>query len=75
MNRQEANKKILEIVTSAVENNPDLRFIQILWKLGIIDSRDEKILDRFYEEPEETLKRICNHLTTPLPDDYEDLFD
>lgn len=34
MNRQEANKKILEIVTLAVENNPDLRFIQILWKLG-----------------------------------------
>lgn len=66
MNRQEANKKILEIVTLEVENNPDLRFIQILWKLGIIDSRDEKIIDRFYEEPEETLKRI---------DDYEDLFD
>lgn len=65
MNRQEANKKILEIVTSVVENNPDLRFIQILWKLGIIDSKkfgDEKILDRFYEEPEETLKRIYNRL-------------
>lgn len=71
MNRQEANKKILEIVTSAVENNPDLRFIQILWKLGIIDSKKfgdekmfyEKILDRFYEEPKETLKRIYNRLT------------
>lgn len=68
MNRQEANKKILEIVTSAVENNPDLRFIQILWNLNIIDSkkfRDEKIIviDRFYEEPEETLKRIYNRLT------------
>lgn len=66
MNRQEANKKILEIVTSEVENNPDLRFIQILWKLGIIDSgkfEDEKIIDRFYEEPEETLKRIYNRLT------------
>lgn len=68
MNRQEANKKILEIVTSAVENNPDLRFIQILWNLNIIDSKkfgDEKIIviDRFYEEPEETLKRIYNRLT------------
>lgn len=70
MNRQEANKKILEIVTSEVENNSDLRFIQILWKLGIIDSKkfeDEKmfyveVLDRFYEEPEETLKRIYNSL-------------
>lgn len=68
MNRQEANKKILEIVTSAVENNPDLRFIQILWNLNIIDSKkfgDEKIIviDRFYEEPKETLKRIYNRLT------------
>lgn len=31
-----------------------------------MDSRDEKIIDRFYEEPEETLKRV---------DNYEDLFD
>lgn len=46
--------------------NPELRFIQALWSLKIIDSKVEEgagheiivPVDRFYEEPSETLKRI-----------------
>ena len=63
MNRQEANLKLLEILRKTLEKNPDLRFIQALWALKIIDidSMDNisgQIVDRFYEEPFETLKRI-----------------
>ena len=33
MTRYEANKKILEILSKYIENNPEQRFIQILWNL------------------------------------------
>lgn len=66
MNRQEANFKLLEILKETLERFPDLRFIQALWALKIIDSKVEEgagheiivPIDRFYEEPTETLKRI-----------------
>lgn len=66
MNRIEANIKLLEILRETLCKNPELRFIQALWALKIIDSEIVKedgmdvlsIIDRFYEEPSETLKRI-----------------
>ena len=59
MNRIEANIKLLEILKETLCKNPELRFIQALWALKIIDSEDNReIVDRFYEEPSETLKRI-----------------
>lgn len=66
MNRKEENEKILGILKDYLESNPDVRFIQALWALGIIDrevidgSAHEIYVpvDRFYEEPNETLKRI-----------------
>lgn len=65
MNRYKNNLIILNILREYLENNPDIRFIQALWNLGIID-RDSiwnigeinNPIDRFYEEPDETLKRI-----------------
>lgn len=33
MTRYETNKKILEILSKYIENNPEQRFIQILWNL------------------------------------------
>lgn len=65
-NRIKANQRLLEILKETLCKNPDLRFIQALWALKIIDSRIEGdcgyevrvIEDRFYEEPSETLKRI-----------------
>ena len=66
MNRKEDNKKLLEILEKYLEANPDIRFIQALWNLGIIDreviddSAHEILVptDRFYEEPNDTLRRI-----------------
>lgn len=66
MNRKEDNKKLLEILEEYLEAHPDIRFIQALWNLNIIDQQtidacgfvSSFIVDRFYEEPEDTLKRI-----------------
>lgn len=67
MTRLEYNKQLLKILKDYLETNPDIRFIQALWNLNIIDLRTVtlspelrhiEIVDRFYEEPDETLKRI-----------------
>ena len=58
MDRYSANKKILDIIAKSIDENRDMRFIQILWALGIINSKNDIIEDRFYEESEETLKKI-----------------
>lgn len=67
MNRKEENEKLLKILKDYLEANPDIRFIQALWNLGIIDRQvidasgfeTSFIVDRFYEEPDKTLERIC----------------
>lgn len=53
MNRQEANRQILELVSRAVEAFPDWRFHQILQNLGV----EQPAIDQWYEESEDTL---CN---------------
>ena len=53
--RYENNKQILEILKNSIEENKNLRFVQILWMLNIVDN-----IDRFYEEPWVTIKRISN---------------
>ena len=66
MNRYKANKKLLKLLEFCIEKYLDLRFIQVLWTLKIIDSKVEEgsgheiivPVDRFYEESSETLKRI-----------------
>lgn len=62
MDRYSANKKILDIIAKSIDENHDMRFIQILWALGIINSKNDIIEDRFYEESEETLKKINSEL-------------
>ena len=73
MTRLEANQKILKIIQKVVNNYPDLRFGQILWKLGILEHKYKKptkmdecnyeVRDPFYDEPVEILKRIKDDLT------------
>lgn len=59
MNRIEANRKLLGLLEEALCKNPNLRFIQALWGLKIIDYDNKGIvMDRFYEEPSKTLERI-----------------
>lgn len=57
--RQLFNLQIIQEILSMVLDEPDIRFIQALWALRIVDRGEDMIIeDRFYEEPEETLKRI-----------------
>lgn len=63
--RIEANKKLLELLNEYLCKNTDVRFIQALWNLGIIDHVPLEhnpsgftVIDRYYEESETTLKRI-----------------
>lgn len=58
MSRLTDNQKILEILKEKVEEYPDLRFIQLLMNLDVVDHED-----RFYEESNVTLKRITNNET------------
>ena len=53
--RKENNLKILKKLENYLNKYPDIRFIQALWSLHIIDG-----LDRFYEEPSITIKRMAN---------------
>lgn len=54
MTRQEANRKILELVGTAIEEFPDWRFHQILQNMGI----EQPAIDQWYEESDETLGNI-----------------
>ena len=54
------NQQIINYLLKFITNNPEMRFIQVLWALGIVDNSD-----RFYEESNTTLekvKRIYNNL-------------
>ena len=57
MNRLEANRELLKLVSTVVEMYPDWRFQQVLWNMSITDGTD-----KFYEESVETLKRVKEHL-------------
>jgi hypothetical protein len=65
MTRQAANYEILNKLYAVVEQHPDWRFHQILQNLDI-NLRDVATLrcfDQFYEESEETLKRVKQMVT------------
>lgn len=55
--RYEYNKQILKILSDKVEQCPKMRFVQILWALGIDDGQDN-----FYKESKETLNDVKNNL-------------
>lgn len=55
--RYEYNKQILKILSDKVEQCPEMRFVQILWALGIDDGQDN-----FYKESKETLNDVKNNL-------------
>lgn len=51
--RQEYNYKCLDKLKELIEKYPDWRFTQIIFNVGLAE-------DRFYEEPNETLKTLEN---------------
>ena len=68
MTRQEANEKLLIILTAAIKRYPDWRFNQILSNLRIVVSKEVPDFrgeystmyweDRYYEDPQITLNRV-----------------
>ena len=57
--RQEYNLKIIDKLRDYIMQHPEFRFHQVLWAAGII-TRDNNmnIVDKFYEEPEETYNTL-----------------
>lgn len=69
MNRKEGNERLLQLLKDYLEANPDIRFIQALWNLKIIDKEPSwnpgevnPPIDRFYEESVRTLERVETEL-------------
>lgn len=56
--RQLYNKMIIEKLSKYIEANEDIRFIQALQNLGIVDKDGA---DRFYEESLDTWKIVEKH--------------
>ena len=58
-NRNKFNLEIMHTLNGYLLKHPEIRFIQALWNLGLV-TRDENlnIEDRFYEESEETYKKL-----------------
>jgi hypothetical protein len=54
MTRLEANLQILEVISTFAQQNPDLRFSQILYALDVIEGKR----DDFYTESETTLAMV-----------------
>lgn len=63
--RQENNLAIVEELRKYFEEYPQMRFIQGLWSLGIIN-RDKYFVieDRFYEEPGQTLEKVKENVNS-----------
>ena len=59
MTRQEANRKILDLVGKAIEEFPDWRSHQILQNMWI----EQPAIDQWYEESEDTLNNIMKGAT------------
>lgn len=72
--RHYASLFINEIVRLFLHSYPELRYIQALFALGIIDQEPgfTLIVDRFYEEPVDTLKRCKERITKFLESKHPD---
>ena len=55
-NRLECNKIIISKLSEFLKDNPDIRFGQALWILGILDDN----IDSFNEEPLDVLNRLSH---------------
>ena len=51
--RHEYNLEIIQLIKEYIDIYPELRFIQLLWLLNVVNN-----MDRFHEESEITLNKI-----------------
>lgn len=54
------NQQIINYLLKFITNNPEMRFIQVLWALGVVDNSD-----RFYEESNTTLEKVKRIYNNP----------
>ena len=54
--RYKYNKKILTLLEKEIENNKEIRFMQLMYNIGIVGEEQ----DRFYEESKSTYKKITS---------------
>lgn len=55
-NREFYNKKIIELLSEVIDDNPEIRFNQIIYMLN------HDIQDIFSEEPDVTYNRLVNKI-------------
>lgn len=65
-NRLLYNRAIIDKLSELVQQNPHLRFTQLLWVTGIIESETDsdgntKVVDNFYEESERTWNKMTSN--------------
>lgn len=53
-------QQIINYLLKFITNNPEMRFIQVLWALGVVDNSD-----RFYEESNTTLEKVKRIYNNP----------
>lgn len=79
-NRRDCNFLIQNIIKLYLEIYPELRYIQALWGLGIINrvedfftgipDEESEIEDRFYEEPYDTIVRMLPKIIKLVNEDF-----
>lgn len=55
------NTAIINKLAELVKLNPQLRFHQLLWAAGLTEKNDDEIIDKFYEESEQTWKKMTSN--------------
>ena len=73
MSRINSNFCLESVISLFLHINKDIRYIQALWCLDIIDSKDGVIIDRFAEEPHETIMRILPQIKALIKCECKDI--
>ena len=53
--------------------HPEMRFHQLLWAAGLMERRDDKVVDKFYEESEDTWKQMSHNNFCFPPNSKEEI--
>ena len=67
------NKAIIFKLTNLMAEHPEMRFHQLLWAAGLMERRDDKVVDKFYEESEDTWQQMCHNNFCYPPNSKEEI--
>lgn len=63
MTRQEANRRIIRLLSYYVDIDPDMRFCQLLYNLGVVEDdpcNSNAWVDEYYTESVDTLEGMAD---------------